>query len=119
MRSSIRRALLLAGLAASAGACTTWRALPTPAPTVQRTLEGPVRVTRADQYAIVLDPAEVIGDSIFGVSKPGRKRVAIALADVLRVEQYREDVIGTLLIAAVTFAAAYGAYVYAVISTSE
>lgn len=111
-----RRPLVALGCALLLNGCITWREQGRPQPTVQRTLDGPVRITRGTGDSILLDPAQVIGDSIFGVSKADGSRVAIALADVARVEQQRENVIATLAIGAVIAAGAFVAYTIRVLN---
>jgi len=111
----VRRALLAAGCALLLGGCVTWSDQPAPLPTVQRTLHGPMRITRGDGYSVTLNEADVRGDSLIGLSTEYR-RVAVPLADVKRLERHRTDVLGTVAAAAVVVAAVFGAYVYTVLS---
>lgn len=108
--------LVAAGCALPLGACTTWRDQPPPLPTVRRTIDGPVRVTRRDGYSIVLDAADVRGDSIVGISQLQKRRVSIALDDATRVEQRRDNVIGTVALVVSITAAALGLYVHSIFS---
>lgn len=109
-----RRALTAACSMVLLGGCVTWREQPNPLPSVRRTLDGPVRITRRDGSAVVLDGADERGDSILGVSKTGRRRVAVPAEQVARVQQRRPNVLGTLALVTLAAAAAFGAYVYSI-----
>jgi hypothetical protein len=50
-----------------------------------------VRVTRRDQSVELLEVPHVEGDSLTGFGRTSARRVAIALPDVARVEQWRRD----------------------------
>jgi len=88
--------LALASVAATG--CTSYRAVSGP---LTATLVRPetVRVTLAHGARIVINSARVVGDSIVGADPwgptpdagPGARAVAIALADVRRVEVERLD----------------------------
>ncbi|HET7233869.1 MAG TPA: hypothetical protein VFJ16_27910 [Longimicrobium sp.] len=119
IRAPFRLALAAACLPLLLGGCTTWRAQLTPPPAVQRTLGGPVRVTRGDGRSLVLDSAAVRGDSIVGVGRDDLRHVSIPLAQVTRVERKRVDparTAATVGVVALAVAAAFGAYVYSVMN---
>jgi hypothetical protein len=87
------RALSIA-LALALGACATWTRQP-----VQQDpfVGGPVRVTRTDGSRVLLDSVTITADSIVGRGHGGaRARVALAAADVRRVEARRADPMATV-----------------------
>jgi len=103
-------------LALSAGACTSWRTQPGPAPEAIGRLNGSgtVRVTRLDRSVLVMSAPLVVGDSIVGIASNGQpQRVAVAIADVQRIDAKRVSAtktgglaIGTVLIVSVVAVAA-------------
>jgi len=110
-----RRALAACSLVIL-GACTTWRDQSAPLPTAQRSIDGPLRITRGDGYSILLDGADVRGDSIIGLSRIEKRRVSIPLAEVRRLEQRHDDILGSVALAALVTAATFGAYIYSVLA---
>jgi hypothetical protein len=85
--------LLLAALAAG---CTTWRPQTAPAPqVVAAQSDGSVRVLRRDQSTLVLRHPQVVGDSIVGDAGDPPRRVAVATADVQRLEVRRVSAVRT------------------------
>ena len=95
MRSSSRSAVsavLLAALFTSG--CFGWGTQPTPAPSSTQRLPDPVRITRVDTSTLLLRDAAVSGDSIVGYAGD-RQRVAVALADVRKVEGQEVDFLKT------------------------
>ena len=64
-----------------------------------RSLAGPVRVTRADDSTVRLDSVTITADSVVGREHGGaRTRVAIATANVQRVEARRTDPVGSAMV---------------------
>lgn len=96
------------------GGCVTWREQPNPLPSVRRTLDGPVRITRRDGNFVVLDGADERGDSVIGVSNTEKHRVAIPAEEVARVQQRRPNELGTVALIMLAAAAAFAAYAYSV-----
>jgi len=103
-------------LVLSAGACTSWRTQPGPAPEAIGRLNGSgtVRLTRRDMSVMVMSAPLVVGDSIVGISSSEPpQRVAVAIADVQRIDAKRVSAtktgglaIGTVLIVSVVAVAA-------------
>lgn len=92
-------------------ACTTWAPLATPAaePVPERKL-GSVRITREDLSTLVLHDAQVVRDTLSGVSPPQYSApgaaVRIPLENVRFIERRRLDAVRTgLLVAALPVAA--------------
>jgi len=110
----VRRSMAALGCALLLGGCTTWREQPNPLPTVRRTLDGPVRITRRDGSFVVLDLADERGDSVTGVSKTAKRRVSIPADEVARVEQRRPNELATVALILLAAAAAFGAYAYSI-----
>jgi hypothetical protein len=113
MRSRFLSAAAL--LVLSAGACTSWRTQPGPAPEAIGRLNGSgtVRVIRRDQSVLVMINPQVVGDSIVGISGNAPQRVSVAIADVQRIDARRVSAtktgglaIGTVLIVSVVAIAA-------------
>ncbi|HET7464161.1 MAG TPA: hypothetical protein VFJ82_23085 [Longimicrobium sp.] len=113
-RRFTRRFAMVLGCALLLGGCVTWREQPAPLPTVRRTLDGPVRITRHDGSSVLLDGADERGDSIIGHLKANDRRVAIPVDEVARVQQHRANVLGTLALVTLAAAAAFAAYAYSV-----
>lgn len=91
----IRRSIAPVALALCAG-CATWASQPIPAPGGER-MVGSVRVSAGGELPVVLDSAYVRGDSMVGVAREARRRrVAISLARVYRVEKVSTDAHATL-----------------------
>ena len=113
------RLLPVAVLVFTAGACTSWRTQPGPAPDAIGRLNGTgtVRVTRRDQSVLVMINPRVVGDSIVGFSGTPLGHAAVATADVQRIDARRVSAtktgglaVGTVLIVtAVAVAAAFAA----------
>lgn len=110
--------VLLAALVLSAGACHSWNAQTRPAPDVIAAQPGrTMRVTRHDQSVLVLANPQVVGDSLVGTAGDPPQRVAVATADVQRIDTRSVNalktgglVMGTLLVVtAVAVAAAVAA----------
>lgn len=106
-----------------AGACTSWRSQPGPAPEAIGRLNGSgtVRVTRRDMSVLVMRNPQVVGDSIVGVAGDTPTRAAVAIADVQRIDARRVSAtktgglaVGTVLVVSVVaIAAAFVAVVTA------
>ncbi|HET7464162.1 MAG TPA: hypothetical protein VFJ82_23090 [Longimicrobium sp.] len=118
-RRPLRRAILAAGCALPLAACGTWREQPRPLPAPRRSIPGLVRITRGDGSAIELNEAEVRGDSLVGLSSTTYRRVAMPLGQVKTVERRRTDLVGSIAVAAVVIAAAFGTYAYAILSVID
>ncbi|HET7233871.1 MAG TPA: hypothetical protein VFJ16_27920 [Longimicrobium sp.] len=113
----LRRLTLIVGAPLILGACTTWYDTPTPMPSASNELRSPVRITRRDGFQIMLDAAEVHGDSVVGIEHAGQhRRRAVALADVARMEHQGVDPVNTALVGAGAALAAFGAFVLLVIA---
>jgi hypothetical protein len=81
-------AALAAALALPATACQSWhRRSVTPGAATALSGDHPVRVTRSDRSTFVLDHARLVGDSIVGVTGRPASRVAVAISDVVSVEE--------------------------------
>jgi len=81
------------------GACTTWQARPVAHPGAPAFVARRLRVTRADGTALVMRNAHVRGDTLAGAAEPDGAVVALALADVRRVEVRRaNEVAGVALL---------------------
>ena len=94
MRISSRSAVSVVLLAAFfTSGCFGWGTQPTPAPSSTQRLPDPARITRLDTSTLILRDAAVSGDSIVGQS--GDQRVAVALADVRKVEGQEVDFLKT------------------------
>jgi hypothetical protein len=77
----------LLAVALALAACTTWRPQTAPAPEVIAAHgNASVRIVRRDQSTIELRHPQVVGDSIVGEAGDPPRRVAVATADVERVD---------------------------------
>jgi hypothetical protein len=110
--------VLLATLALSTGACHSWNPQTSPAPDVIAAQPGrTMRVIRRDHSTLVLANPQVVGDSLVGTAGNPPQRVAVATADVQRIDTRSMNawktgglVMGTLLVvSAVAVAAAVAA----------
>ncbi|HYH82585.1 MAG TPA: hypothetical protein VEX86_22530 [Longimicrobium sp.] len=111
--------VFLLALCMTAGACTSWRMQPGPAPEAVARLNGTgtVRVTRRDMSVIVMSNPQVVGDSIVGMAGDPPVRAAVASSDVQRIDARRVSAtktgglaIGTVaIISVVAIAAAVAA----------
>ena len=97
------RIALLAVLVLAAG-CTTWSKTGMPAPA--QDLPSMIRVELKDGRELTLEHASIVGDSLIGeLRAPSRRgaepadkdRVAVALADIQKVEKSRFNVATTAL----------------------
>jgi hypothetical protein len=70
--------------------------VPAPAPTISGSY--PVRVTRADGGHVILNRAQVVGDSIVGEVGTRHVRSAVAVAEVRRLEEQRVSRLRTALL---------------------
>jgi hypothetical protein len=106
--------LLLIAAALPLSACTSWRPQTAPAPEVIAAHgEGSVRIVRRDQSTIELRHPQVVGDSIVGEAGDPPRRVAVATADVQRVDVRKVNAartgglsLGVLIVVTVVAAAA-------------
>ena len=102
IRARLPGSIVLAALATSLGACTTWGRQRMPAPGQDRFF-ATARVTRAEGPPLLLDNVTVGRDSLVGREPTGaRTRVAIPLSDVRTVEARRTDPLGTAAVVVVT-----------------
>lgn len=105
----VRPAALLALLLATLPGCHAWQPRPLDAPALRQGTGRPLRVVRRDGSSLVLAGATIAGDSVAGWIPPAdgepSARVAIALADVARVE---EEVVSARRTAAVAVGSAVG-----------
>jgi len=96
-------------------ACSSWHPRSAPTTADNTVFTHPVRVTRTDHSVLVLDGAQVVGDSLVGSAAAAR--VAVALRDIERVDERKPSplrttglvlgiVVGTLALLAVVAAAA-------------
>jgi hypothetical protein len=80
-----------------------------------------VRVTRADQTAIILRHAELVGDTIYGSARngagPAEPRQRVPLSDVAQVAIRRQDPLATGFLALGSAAVAAGVGVLVWISS--
>lgn len=77
----------LLALVLGMSACTSWRAQTAPAPeVVSAHADDAVRLRRHDGSVVVLTHPQVAGDSIVGELGDPPRRVAVATADVERVD---------------------------------
>jgi hypothetical protein len=82
----------LVALSLGAAACHSWQAGDLSsgvAPAVAG--EQTVRVTRRDQSREIVDAPQVESDSLTGYGRAAKRRVALALPDVARMERLRRD----------------------------
>jgi hypothetical protein len=56
---------------------------------------GWVRIVRADQRVVEMQGARVVGDSIVGIGGSPPRHIAVATADVRRIEARRVDALRT------------------------
>ncbi|HEU4560067.1 MAG TPA: hypothetical protein VFS20_19610 [Longimicrobium sp.] len=110
---TFRRMVPALGCALALGACTTWIEAPSPAPARRHEFSGPVRITRSDGFSVVLNPAYVTGDTLYGYT--GGNRIAVPLQDVRTTHRRELDPLRSIGAAAVGAAAAFGAYVVMVL----
>ena len=112
MRTPIISVLSLALLL---GGCHSWRTQPGPAPEAVARLNGggSIRVLRRDHSTVELRNPQVSGDSIVGMFGDPPVRVAIAAADVERIDARRVNAaktgglaIGTFLVVSIVAVAA-------------
>lgn len=81
---------VLALVAIAASACSTWRPQTAPAPEVVSAQgSGTVRVLRRDQSSVLIWHPQVVGDSIVGMAGSPPRHVAVATADVERIDVRR------------------------------
>jgi hypothetical protein len=106
-RPRVRSLLLLLCLPG----CHTWQRRdvaqlqPAAAPTISGS--HPVRVTHAGGSKLVLNRAEVVGDSVVGEVGKRSERAAVAVADVRRLEERRVSGPRTALLVAGAAVAAF------------
>ena len=74
-------------------ACSSWHPATAPTAADSTTFVHDVRITRTDHSVLLLDRAQVVGDSLVGAA--GGARVAVALRDIERVEERRPSPIRT------------------------
>jgi len=83
---------------ALAGGCRTWGAtFGSPASAIGEASAKPVRVTTTDGRVMVLNGAQVVDDSIIGVTRRHSTRVALDTLQVKRVETRQYDMPGTFI----------------------
>lgn len=112
------RRLLPLVLALALGACTSWARQPVPRPGEDRYLAGPVYVARTDGSTVILDNVTLTADSAVGRARDGaRARVALATAEVRRMEAQRTDPLGTAAVAVVSLLAAVAGFAAISIAT--
>ena len=87
MRRFVLFALLLL-IVPGASACTGWHTQTAPEPQVvaQANGRGAIRVFRKDGSVVIIRQPTVSGDSIVGVGDTPTRRVAVATADVERID---------------------------------
>jgi hypothetical protein len=86
------RLSMLVALSLAAAACHSWQAGDISsgvAPAVAG--EQAVRVTRRDGRREIVDGPQVEHDSLTGYGRAAKRRVALALSDVARIERLRRD----------------------------
>jgi len=116
---TVRRSMVALGSALLLGACTTWTEAPNPSPFSSRVIRGPLRIVRNDGFSIVLEDVSVRNDSVVGhEAGDDAALVAVALSDVRRTQSQQVEPVKSLGVLLVGAAAAFGAYVYMLI-TSE
>jgi hypothetical protein len=105
--------LVLGLLLGSAGGCTAWHAQPGPVPRVAAASRGDrLRIVRNDDRVVEIADARLVGDSIVGSGGTPPGRIAIAVADVRRVEARRPDaLLTTALVVGVVVASIPLAYI--------
>jgi hypothetical protein len=106
-------------LLCSPGACTTWHTQPVSGPEARPLpTRSPIRITRTDGRMLVLEHAQVVGDSLFGEAGDPPRSVALAMGEITRMERQKVSAgrtVGlTLGVGAVTFLAAllYSVHAY-------
>jgi len=116
----VRRMALALGCALSLGACTGWMETSNPSPYSARVVRGPLRIVRTDGFAIVAEDVSVRNDSVVGHEAGHDDHlIAVALADI-RVTQTQEvEPAKSLGMIALTAAAAFGGYVYLLLSAGD
>lgn len=114
----LRRRAIAVVVAVALGGCTTWARQPVPQPGEDRFLAGPVYVTRADGSTVILDNVTLSADSVVGRERAAaRARVALAIAEVRRMETQRADPLGTAAVVLVSVTAAFAAFAAIAIGT--
>ncbi len=101
MHPRYRRAIALVLAPAVITACQTWRVAELdPKSLVETKTPSEIRVTTPYGYRIEVAEPYVVGDSILGRKiRRGGPAVAVALADVTRVETRRVNIAGTVGVA--------------------
>jgi hypothetical protein len=94
-RATSRTAL---GCLIALSACTTWEGAPPPppAPSARDEIRGPIRVVRADGFAVVLHDAHVTGDTLYGYREGTGTRMAVPLPEVVTTQRRRIDPLRSL-----------------------
>lgn len=107
-------------LTASLTACTKWQVQAvSPQQLLTEGQPAQVRVTRADQTAIILHHPELVGDTLYGSAREGARpadpRQRVPPSDVAQVAIRRHDPLGTGLVAlgSAALAAGVGVLVWA------
>jgi hypothetical protein len=117
LAARLRRARIVAP-ALALGACTVWGQQPVPRPGQDRFVAGPVYVTRADGSTVILDNVTVTADSVVGRERAGaHARVALATAEVRRMEAQRADPLGTAAVVVASVLAGFAALAAIAIGT--
>jgi hypothetical protein len=100
-------------LTASLTACTKWQVQAlSPQQLLAEGQPAQVRITRADQTAIILRHPEIVGDTLYGIARNGagqaEPRPGVPLSDVAQVAIRRQDPLSTGLLALGSAALAAG-----------
>ena len=90
-------------LTASLTACTKWQVQAvSPQQLLAEGQPAQVRITRADQTAIVLHHPELVGDTLYGIARdgagPAEPRQGVPLSDVAQVAIRKKDPLATDLL---------------------
>jgi hypothetical protein len=116
-RHSIPGRLLLAGLAAGLGACTTVKPIE-PAQYFQKNYPPVVWVTQNDNAVVAVADPQLVLDTLFGTVSGTKQHVAIALGDVRAVRAKARDGMRTGLLVSSVGVGAVSAMYFLLLSKS-
>jgi hypothetical protein len=107
-------------LTASLTACTKWQVQAvSPQQLLAERQPARVRITRADQTAIILHHPELVGDTLYGIARagagPAGPRQGVPLSDIAQVAIRRQDPLatGVLALGSAALAAGIGVLIWA------